>query len=403
MKVDDYMNNKGFTLLELLAVIIILSLLAVLVNTSVTKLIKDSKNDLYDVQIENIKMAAESWGADNIYLLPKVGECKYLTIGNLKNYGLLDKDINDLRNSSKIKDDLKIKITNNQSDYGTNIIEYEVNPTDIEGCDAIYKPICKRVDSKTATFRTDDTTKTVGNIPKGEFALGDEYICEVKKGVSYHFYVLSTTENKVNLILDGNLNSEGVIKDPNITYTDLGTVEWISLNDYDLKEGEEFGATGKTNKGPITAVNKLYDLTKSWNNIPNMVINYTDSGNNYGMIKTIDKITTISNIDEEELKTYKNLKARLPLTKELTDSGCKMVTGDSDIGSCPLWVSNYLKESTIKGATFVTNNGYWTLDSVNATKANRVSFYGYIVGNEVADKNNAGIRPVITIEKYNFE
>ena len=64
--------------MELLAVIIILSLLALLANTSVTKVVKDSKVDLYNIQIENIKLAAESWGADNLYKLPNSGECKYL-------------------------------------------------------------------------------------------------------------------------------------------------------------------------------------------------------------------------------------------------------------------------------------------------------------------------------------
>ena len=56
-KVDDYMNKKGFTLVELLAVIIILSLLALLASTSVSKIVKDSKSDLYDTQINLIKSA----------------------------------------------------------------------------------------------------------------------------------------------------------------------------------------------------------------------------------------------------------------------------------------------------------------------------------------------------------
>ena len=63
-------NKNGFTLVELLAVIVILSLLALLTSTAVTKLVKDSKEDLYQTQIELIKASAEAWGADNIYKLP---------------------------------------------------------------------------------------------------------------------------------------------------------------------------------------------------------------------------------------------------------------------------------------------------------------------------------------------
>ena len=88
------MNRKGFTLIELLAVIIILSLLAVLASTSVTKIVTNSKNELYNTQIKLIKEAAMTWGADNLNKLPsEEGSCKYLNLRDLKRYGLLDSSI----------------------------------------------------------------------------------------------------------------------------------------------------------------------------------------------------------------------------------------------------------------------------------------------------------------------
>ena len=56
---------KGFTLVELLAVIVILSLLLLLAVTTVSSQFKNSKDDLYDTQLNNIKLAAEMWGSDN--------------------------------------------------------------------------------------------------------------------------------------------------------------------------------------------------------------------------------------------------------------------------------------------------------------------------------------------------
>lgn len=135
------MNTHGFTLVELLAVIIILSLLALLTSTSVTKLLKDSKEDLSDVQIKSIRAAAETWGADNIAILPDAGDCKYLTLKDLKEYGVLDGEIKDPVTNKIIPDDLKIKITSKTSSYGTNILNYEVDPQDITGCKMVYKPI----------------------------------------------------------------------------------------------------------------------------------------------------------------------------------------------------------------------------------------------------------------------
>ena len=84
------MNKKGFTLVELLAVIVILALIGLLTSTSITKLVKDSKNDLNENQILAIKSAAQIWGADNINKLPDSGECIYLTLKILKDNGLLD-------------------------------------------------------------------------------------------------------------------------------------------------------------------------------------------------------------------------------------------------------------------------------------------------------------------------
>ena len=74
------MNKKGFTLVELLATIIVLGLLTLLASTSVTKVLKESKGDLYTTQIKLVKSAAEAWGAENIDKLPNSGDCKYLTI-----------------------------------------------------------------------------------------------------------------------------------------------------------------------------------------------------------------------------------------------------------------------------------------------------------------------------------
>ena len=132
------MNKKGFTLLELLGVIIILSLLALLTSTAITKIVKDSKQDLSDMQIALIKSSAELWGADNIDKLPDAGVCVYITLNNLQNEGFLDNTIIDPKNNSKIKGSLKIKISTRRSTNGNQIVDYEVNPSNIDICYPVY-------------------------------------------------------------------------------------------------------------------------------------------------------------------------------------------------------------------------------------------------------------------------
>lgn len=138
MKVDDFMNNKGFTLVELLAVIVILSLLALLASTSVTKMLKQSKEDIHDTQFIAIKSAAEIWGADNLDKLPLAGECKYLTLNDLKEYGIMDSSVKDSNTNKEVSDDLKIKITSKVGKKGNLVTSYEVDPEDITDCLPIY-------------------------------------------------------------------------------------------------------------------------------------------------------------------------------------------------------------------------------------------------------------------------
>ena len=70
--------KKGFTLIEMLAVIVILSLLIVIGNVAVSSLIKNSKTKLSETQIEIIIKAAESLASDNIMYLPSSNKCKYI-------------------------------------------------------------------------------------------------------------------------------------------------------------------------------------------------------------------------------------------------------------------------------------------------------------------------------------
>ena len=131
-------HNNGFTLVELLAVIIILSLLALIASTAVTKLVADTKSDLSDTQMTLIKSAAESWGAENLTLLPSAGECKYLTLGELKEAGLMDSKIIDPKTNEELSDDFKVKITGTLNKHDKLIIDYEVNPESVEGCSEAY-------------------------------------------------------------------------------------------------------------------------------------------------------------------------------------------------------------------------------------------------------------------------
>lgn len=151
------MNKNGFTLVELLGVIVVLSLLALLTTTAVTKLVSDSKQELSDVQINSIKSAAEAWSFDNLEKLPDAGECFYLTLGDLKEYGFFDSSVIDPKNNVEISDNLKIKISS-EAEYGKPVINYEVSPDSVEGCSYFYDSVCTYIDEdNSGTINLSDT------------------------------------------------------------------------------------------------------------------------------------------------------------------------------------------------------------------------------------------------------
>lgn len=88
------MKKNGFTLIEVLAVIIILGIIGLIVMPVVTNSLKESKEDLYNVQIANIKEAAKTWSADNMDKLPTIVDSgKHVTLRKLQDEGYIDAGI----------------------------------------------------------------------------------------------------------------------------------------------------------------------------------------------------------------------------------------------------------------------------------------------------------------------
>ncbi len=108
------MKKNGFTLVELLAVIVILSVIAILVTPVILGIISQSRSDVSDIQSEAIERAARHYVDANAYSLD--GTCKTesgctITIAELKDGGYLEeKQINNAKEDKNISDDEKVQI-----------------------------------------------------------------------------------------------------------------------------------------------------------------------------------------------------------------------------------------------------------------------------------------------------
>lgn len=116
-------KNQGFTLVELLAVIAILSIISLIAIPTINKMTDTSREKSYNLQIDNLKSGAKSWGAEHPFSLPAVGSTKTLTLLELKQGGYVDSDITNPKTKKKFDDNCtKVMIKNNNGK-----LEYSVN------------------------------------------------------------------------------------------------------------------------------------------------------------------------------------------------------------------------------------------------------------------------------------
>lgn len=109
--------NKGFTLAELMAVIVIIGIIAVITTVTVDRSIKNSRYDTCLAQEKNIKEGAEAWSYDNASKLPETKVTEYELV-----------TLSDLQEGNYVEDGLKSPMTNKEYSTGTTVVVTTTNP-----------------------------------------------------------------------------------------------------------------------------------------------------------------------------------------------------------------------------------------------------------------------------------
>ena len=125
--------NKGFTIVELLAVIIILAIIGTVGTVTVNNYINTSRTKSLNMQYESIEKAAQSYASKHVFdeitpsstcelvsdnccsKMPGDGEECYITLADLINDKLIE-ELKDPKNGGKISNStlIKIRYTSNQ-------------------------------------------------------------------------------------------------------------------------------------------------------------------------------------------------------------------------------------------------------------------------------------------------
>ena len=109
---------KGFTLTELLGVIIVLGVIALITFPIINNTIKENKEKLYNTQLDEIKSSAEKWAYSNLNMLPSnENESITVTLLELKKAGFVPIDSRNPKTGELLPNDMAITITLKNNNY----------------------------------------------------------------------------------------------------------------------------------------------------------------------------------------------------------------------------------------------------------------------------------------------
>ena len=168
------MKNKGFTLVEILAVIAILALLVIIALPNVLKMFNQAKKDVFLTDAKNIyKEISKKYISENM---------KGNKISNISNNNnKLDMDTNDLKYNVKLNNDGSIKKF--EVSNGNYCISGKFNNLSDLTTDKITEGKCEEISPK--NFSTDDWETIIDAIREGN---GSEYAVGSTKEVNLGTY-----------------------------------------------------------------------------------------------------------------------------------------------------------------------------------------------------------------------
>ena len=409
------MKKKGFTLVELLAVIIILSLVLVIAVPSVNKYIKQSKEKAYNTQISTIIEAVQAYASANSGLLPRKEEFVVkITLGQLKSSGLIKKEVKNPNDDKYFDDALTIEIKKKGETYTYDIVESTITTRDGE-----KSPIINFNGSPMVTYNlnatytelgasaTDSDGNAISNIviDKSNLVMSAEGIYQVKytatdtKGISstvYRNVYVSNNKYANGTAIYFNPNSNSVCSKEEATSNTSksnGCMKWYAFNDegnntvnllldHNTTAKVAWASSGKNANGPVEVKTQLENDIASWN----------------GAVKSTARLIEASEI--AKITGYPNWNNNRYYFHTNSNTEYKGAAGTNRYA----WLFDNTRECTTYGCNVADSSAgaYWTNTAYSGNF--NTAFTVYYIGilshdNNVANASGPGVRPVIEVSR----
>ena len=189
-------NKKGFTLVELLGVLVVLTIIIMIAYPLITTYVNNTKQKSYDTQMEILLTNLKDYASDYKPILPKEdGEYVIITLGQLKSVGVIKDNIINPLDGKVIEDSMEFKIIK-------------------EGTDYIYEILENSVETRNNSHHS-PTIELIGS-PLEYYDVGDTYIEKGYKGYDYNGNEISvSSSNNINMSANGIYNVTYTATDSN--------------------------------------------------------------------------------------------------------------------------------------------------------------------------------------------
>lgn len=189
------MKSKGFTIIELLAIIIIIGLIVLLITPAVNKLIENSENKSYNFQIKTIEDSAINF---SIEYGNSINDLESFTIDLklLKDLAFIDFDIRNPKTNKYFSDDTLITLTKNKGSYKASVIDYDSTTIDENVKYKDYIILIKSGDVSTSNV----VVLNFDGIKLSDYSVTNEVGSTILEGYTTNIYNVTVDGNNYKII-----------------------------------------------------------------------------------------------------------------------------------------------------------------------------------------------------------